>query len=76
MVREMPLWRKEKREGIVCGARLQDRRLGNGKGPETRPLSYPAPIPCSATVKLSPQPHVPVALGLWNTNAAFRPSRA
>ena len=25
------------------------------------------------TVKLSPQPHSPVALGLWNTKLAFSP---
>jgi hypothetical protein len=44
--------------------------------PEENPLMARDVAPLrrtQPTVKLSPQPHSPVALGLWNTKLALRP---
>jgi hypothetical protein len=52
-----------------------DRRLYGRAGEPRKRLTGDklSPHPVQATVKLSPQPHAPVALGLWNTKLAFKP---
>ena len=75
MVRETSLWRKQAGDRDEAWARCRTPPDGWTGTTEASPR-YRLAIACLSTVKLSPQPQAPVALGLWTTNAAFRPSRA